>query len=143
MENNQNDFELLEYFQPTNKYYYMVTIKNNTSPKKEYTNYQRYLSQANKLFLRGFHHVKSALELDSKDQLHLHIVCYHDKNINRVKMSNYLKTFEKTFTHDIRQIVTSNHYYNALKYLNPNLNTIAKAKYEYLFYSNEFCDFNN
>lgn len=125
----------------TNGYYYMVTIKNNTSPKKEYTDPKRYCLQANRLFLKGFHHIKSAFELDSKDQLHLHLILRHDKNIHRVNTSNYLKSFEKTFVHDIKPIETDLHLTNALAYLNPSSNALVIRKYEYLYYPNDACDF--
>lgn len=127
--------------QSFNRYYYMVTIKNNTSPKKEYTDPNRYTMQANRLLIRGFHHIKSAFELDSKDQLHFHMVCYHEKNINRVVTSKFLKQFEKTFCHDIKPIETKAHLMNAYDYLDPTLTSISIARYKYYFYPNDSCDF--
>ena len=121
--------------------YFMVTIKNNTSPKKQYTDPNRYCIQANRLFLKGFHHIKSAFELDSKDQLHLHLILKHPKNINRVKTSQYLKQFESTFCHDIKPIETIDHYNNALAYLNPLSNQSVINRYSELWYPNDACDF--
>lgn len=112
------------------KYYFMVTIKNNTSPKKQYTEPNRICLQVNRLLLKGFKHIKSAFELDSKGQLHLHMVCYHDKNINRVNNSKNLKQFEPTFVHDIKQIEDFRHYMYAINYLNPSLNQSVLTKYK-------------
>lgn len=127
--------------QSFNGYYYMVTIKNNTSPKKEFTNADRYCKQAGRLLEKGFKHVRSAFELDSKQQLHLHLLLHNVKDINRIKTSKYLKTFEPTFVHDIKPILTKEHLYNAWHYLDPSGTQHAIASYAYYHYPNDACDF--
>lgn len=138
---NNNDLSCSLGEQSFNGYYYMVTIKNNTSPKTQLTDPNRYCKQAERLFQLGFKHMKSAFELDSKDQLHLHLIVRHEKNIHRVKTSKALKKFEPTFVHDINPIKTQSHFYNAWEYLNPRLNQLAISKYMYLWYPNDACDF--
>jgi len=125
----------------SNGYYYMVTFKNNTSPKKEYTSADRYCKQAERLFQKGFHHIKSAFELDSKLQLHFHMICRTNKDIHRVKTSQFLKQYEPTFVHDIKPIMTAYHLSNAMDYLDPGKNSLAIKGYEYEWYPNELCDF--
>lgn len=127
--------------QSFNGYYYMVTIKNNTSPKKLYTMPDRYTQQANRLLLKGFHHVKSAFELDSKLQLHLHMIVRSDKNVHRVKTSQFLKQYEPTFVHDIKPIESLNHLYNAYNYLEPKYNQQVLGRYQYEWFDNDACDF--
>lgn len=127
--------------QSFNGYYYMVTIKNNTSPKTQLTDANRYCKQAGRLFQLGFKHLKSAFELDSKDQLHLHLIVRHEKNVHRVKTSQALKKFEPTFVHDIKPILTQNHYVNAWDYLNPRLNQFVITKYNNIWVTNDDCDF--
>lgn len=127
--------------QSFNGYYYMVTIKNNTSPKVQLTDPDRYCKQAGRLFLKGFKHIKSAFELDSKQQLHLHLVVRHDKNIHRVKMSQELKKYEPTFVHDIKPILTENHLMNAMNYLDGSKNQLVISRYLYEWVSNDDCDF--
>jgi len=138
---NNNDLSCSLGEQSFNGYYYMVTIKNNTSPRQQLTDPNRYCKQAGRLFQLGFKHIKSAFELDSKDQLHLHLIVRHEKNIHRVKTSQALKKFEPTFVHDIKPIESTNHYVNACDYLNPRLNQLVIAKYYYLWFSNDECDF--
>lgn len=134
-------WESSDQFKGIYPFYFMVTLKNNTSPKKEYTDPNRYCDQVNRLLQKGFKHIKSAFELDSKQQLHLHLVMCHDKNINRVKTSQYLKTFEPTFCHDIKPLLTHEHVKACYYYLNPKHNQAVINYYHYLFYPNDACDF--
>jgi len=141
LKNNDNLLSCSLDDQSFNGYYYMVTIKNNTSPKKQYTHPDRYCHQAGRLLAMKFHIMKSAFELDSKDQLHLHLVCRREKDCHRVKTSQALKKWEPTFCHDIKPITTEYHLTNALDYLDPRQNQLVLKKYQYEWFPNDACDF--
>jgi len=106
-------------------YGYMITIKNNTCPRKVKDRDNEWLRQAtatNFIMAKCKHELaKQAYELDSLDNLHLHTVVVSHKITNREWIVNKLKAElpdYKTYHIHIQVANDPSHFVKMLKYLN-------------------------
>jgi len=104
---------------------YMITVKNNTAPKKVKDRENEWLRQAtatNYIMAKCKHVLaKQAYELDSQNNLHLHTVVVSHKITNREWIVNKLKSElpdYKTYHIHIQPATDPNHFVKMLHYLN-------------------------
>lgn len=118
-------------------YYYLITIKNNKSPETigGFDTFREFGELMHKiLILTKSAEIKSAFELDSKNQLHEHVVVYSKKIINPIWLNKYIKAdmpYFKSWMINVSFIKDGYHLQNSINYLDSSKSDFFLAKYNY------------
>lgn len=123
-------------YQP-NFYYYMITLKNNANPTTErgFTLVRTLDELMVKIMrLTKSAEIKSAYELDTHQQLHVHTLVYTKKVINPIWLNKYIKRDNPEYSSymiNTQLIQDGYHLQNCERYLDPEQNETVIAKYNF------------
>jgi len=124
-------------------YYYLITLKCNRSPEtiQGFNTFREFDELAYKvLTVTRSNVLKDAFELDSKGQLHEHIVVYSKKIINPIWLNKYIKEQMPIYSSwmiNVSFIKDGYHLQYAIKYLDESMSAFNIAKYN--FYAPNEC----